>query len=62
VFEWNFNPGAKGVGTDKIMEKGSDDWNTYRTDKCDPIRESDCIDCMACETACPTLAIKINPV
>ena len=62
VFEWNFNPGEKGVGTDKIMERGSDDWNNYRTDKCDPIRESDCIDCMACETACPTLAIKINPV
>ena len=62
VFEWNFNPGAKGVGTDKIMERGSDDWNNYRTDKCDPIREQDCIYCMACETACPTLAIKINPV
>mgnify|MGYP006269788523 CR=1 FL=1 len=29
--------------------------------KSDAIRESDCIDCMACETACPTKAIKINP-
>lgn len=61
VFEWNFTPGAKGTGNDKVMAAGGDDYNKYRTDKCDPIREPDCIDCMACETACPTKAIKINP-
>jgi NAD-dependent dihydropyrimidine dehydrogenase PreA subunit len=60
VFEWNFNPGAKGTGNHKPMEAGGAEYNQYRTDKCDPIRESDCIDCMACETACPTLAIKIT--
>lgn len=61
VFEWILNAGQKGSGKDKILENGSDEWNKYRTDKCDPIRESDCIDCMACETACPVLAIKITP-
>jgi NAD-dependent dihydropyrimidine dehydrogenase PreA subunit len=29
--------------------------------KSDPARESDCIACMACETQCPTQAIKITP-
>ena len=33
----------------------------YRTDKCDPVRESECIFCMACESVCPTRAIKITP-
>ncbi len=61
VFEWNFNPGNKGTGTDTVFPQGSEEWAKYRTDKCDPIREADCIDCMACETACPTLAIKITP-
>jgi len=27
--------------------------------KADPVRESDCIYCMACETQCPVQAIKI---
>jgi len=61
VFEWNFNAGAKGTGQHKPIEQGTPEYDEYRTDKCDPIRESDCIDCMACETACPTLAIKITP-
>lgn len=29
--------------------------------KADPVRESDCIFCMACEAACPVNAIKITP-
>jgi len=29
--------------------------------KSDPIREPDCIFCMACEVQCPTQAIKITP-
>ena len=29
--------------------------------KSDPVREPDCINCMACETQCPTQAIKITP-
>ena len=61
VFEWAFNPGVKGTGNDKIMPKGGEDWDKYRTDKSDPVREPDCIDCMACEVACPTHAIKITP-
>ncbi|MBI4415856.1 MAG: ferredoxin family protein [Euryarchaeota archaeon] len=61
VFEWYLNPGAKGVGNDKALAPGSDEWQLFRTDKSDPILEADCIDCMACETACPTLAIKITP-
>ncbi len=28
--------------------------------KADPIREPDCIYCLACETQCPVLAIKIS--
>ena len=27
----------------------------------DPMREQDCIQCLACETQCPTQAIKITP-
>src|ERR671921_1416512 len=30
------------------------------TDKSDPVRESDCIWCMACVTVCPTTAIKVD--
>ncbi len=61
VFEWQLNPGAKGTGTDKVLEKNSSEWMEWRTDKSEPIRENDCIDCMACESACPTKAIKISP-
>ncbi len=28
--------------------------------KSDPVREKDCIQCLACETQCPTKAIKIT--
>ena len=58
VFEWLLNPGQAGTGKDKILENGSDEWKQYRTDKSEPIREMDCIFCMACETSCPTHAIK----
>ncbi|MGI9010354.1 MAG: 4Fe-4S dicluster domain-containing protein, partial [Nitrososphaeraceae archaeon] len=30
------------------------------TDKSDPVREHDCIWCMACVTVCPTTAIKVD--
>jgi len=30
--------------------------------KSDPVREKDCIQCMACEIQCPTQAIKITPL
>ncbi|MFQ6134549.1 MAG: ferredoxin family protein [Nitrososphaerales archaeon] len=49
VFEWAKNPG----------NSGQDDRLDY-TDKSDPIREADCIWCMACVTACPTQAIKVD--
>jgi NAD-dependent dihydropyrimidine dehydrogenase PreA subunit len=29
--------------------------------KSDPVRESECIQCLACEVQCPTQAIKITP-
>lgn len=29
--------------------------------KSDPVRQADCIQCLACETQCPTQAIKIYP-
>jgi len=61
VFEWELAPGTWGTGKDTKVEKDSERWGKYRTDKCDPIREDDCIDCMACETACPVLSIKITP-
>ena len=49
VFEWWMNPG----------NSGQDDRLDYR-DKSDPTREADCIFCMACVTACPTQAIKVD--
>ncbi|MDA4122992.1 MAG: 4Fe-4S binding protein [Thaumarchaeota archaeon] len=60
VFEWFLNPGQSGTGKEKIVEKGTPEWDKYRTDKSDPVREADCIFCMACETSCPTLSIKIT--
>ena len=60
VFEWTLNPGQAGTGKDKVLEQGSPEYDQYRCDKCDPIREPDCIFCMACETSCPTQCIKIT--
>lgn len=61
VYEWALNPGQIGTGNDHKIEKGSEEWNIYRTDKTDMVREKDCIFCMACETVCPVQAIKITP-
>jgi NAD-dependent dihydropyrimidine dehydrogenase PreA subunit len=61
LYEWALNPGQIGTGRDKKVEKGSKDWETYRTDKTDMVREKDCIFCMACEPVCPVQAIKITP-
>jgi NAD-dependent dihydropyrimidine dehydrogenase PreA subunit len=60
VFEWLLNPGQAGTGKDKVLEAGSPEYNQYRSDKCEPVREADCIFCMACETSCPTQSIKIT--
>ncbi|MDA4128032.1 MAG: 4Fe-4S binding protein [Thaumarchaeota archaeon] len=60
VFEWALNPGQAGTGKDKIVEKGTPEWDVWRSDKSDMVREMDCIFCMACETSCPTLSIKIT--
>jgi NAD-dependent dihydropyrimidine dehydrogenase PreA subunit len=60
VFEWLLNPGKSGSGND-LWPLPQDLHDKYRTDKADPIRENDCIFCMACETSCPVSAIKINP-
>lgn len=61
LFEWTLNPGQMGTGNDKNIAGDKDMFAKYRTDKCDPIRESECIFCMACESVCPTRAIKITP-
>ncbi|MHB1867502.1 MAG: 4Fe-4S dicluster domain-containing protein [Nitrososphaerales archaeon] len=62
VFAWFLKGDGKGGSGEEVkIEKGSDKWNKYRTDKIDPLREADCIYCMACETICPTAAIKITP-
>lgn len=60
VFEWLLNPGQAGTSKDKVLQAGSPEYNQYRSDKCDPVREADCIFCMACETSCPTQSIKIT--
>jgi NAD-dependent dihydropyrimidine dehydrogenase PreA subunit len=60
VYEWALNPGQIGTGRDHLIEKGSAEWDKYRTDKTDMVREQDCIFCMACETVCPVQAIKIT--
>jgi len=60
LFEWALNPGQMGTGKDKPIQQGSEEWTKYRTDKSDPVREPDCIFCMACETSCPVQAIKIT--
>src|SRR5437899_119384 len=49
VFEWLQNPG----------KSGKDERAGY-ADKSDPVREADCIFCMACVTVCPTTAIKVD--
>jgi NAD-dependent dihydropyrimidine dehydrogenase PreA subunit len=49
VFEWTKNPGFS--GTDEKLDL---------TDKAAPVRESDCIWCMACVTVCPTEAVKVD--
>ena len=60
VFEWLLNPGQSKTGREKVVEKGTPEWDKYRTDKSDPVREADCIFCMSCETSCPTQCIKIT--
>ena len=60
VFEWLLNPGQAGTGKDKGIAQGTPVGDQYRTVKCEPNREMDCIFCMACETSCPTQAIKIT--
>ncbi|AKA48078.1 ferredoxin [uncultured archaeon] len=61
LFEWELNSGEMGTGNDKDISSDKELYDKYRTDKCDPIRESECIFCMACESVCPTRAIKITP-
>ena len=60
VYEWALNTGQSGSGKDMVLAPGSPDWQAWRCDKSEPIREKDCIYCMACETSCPTQCIKIT--
>ncbi len=61
LFEWALNPGQSGTGNDKPIADDKELYAKYRTDKSNSVRETECIFCMACESVCPTLAIKINP-
>ena len=47
---------ATSAGTGSTVKEERKDY----TDKADPIREHDCIWCMACVTVCPTQAIKVD--
>ena len=49
VFEWYKNPG-------KVLRRDRLDY----TDKANPVKEADCIWCMACVDVCPTKAIKVD--
>ncbi len=51
VYEWALNSGQSGSGKDMILAPNSPDWQAWRSDKSDPVREKDCIYCMACETS-----------
>lgn len=53
VFEWMDTPGTN----PHKLYPDLPPLNSER--KADPIRENDCIFCMACETQCPVQAIKI---
>jgi NAD-dependent dihydropyrimidine dehydrogenase PreA subunit len=59
VFEWALDPGQAGTGKNTDVPKGSPEWDVYRCDKSDPVREPDCIFCMACEVSCTTSCIKV---
>ncbi|MEM2210292.1 MAG: 4Fe-4S binding protein [Nitrososphaerales archaeon] len=55
VYEWVDTPGhdPRAIYPDSPPPKAER--------KADPVRESDCIFCLACETQCPVKAIKIFP-
>jgi NAD-dependent dihydropyrimidine dehydrogenase PreA subunit len=47
-------------GTTVAVDWGDSPGHPVSEKKSDPVREQDCIKCMACETQCPTQAIKIT--
>ncbi len=59
-FEWALAEGKTGKGNDLQIEDGSELWMKYRTDKADPVNESECIYCNACVVACPAGAISVS--
>jgi len=65
VFQWyrtEKDIPAKDVSGQTFEGTGSDvkDERKDQTDKADPIREHDCIWCMACVSVCPPQAIKVD--
>ncbi len=65
VFQWyrtEKDISAKDVIEQTFAGTGSDvkDERKDLTDKADPIREHDCIWCMACVSVCPPAAIKVD--
>ncbi len=67
VFQWyrtEKDIPAKDVVGQTFAGTGSDikDERKDLTDKADPIREHDCIWCMACVSVCPPQAIKVDQI
>ena len=67
VFQWyrtEKDIPAKDIVGQTFAGTGSDikDERKDLTDKADPIREHDCIWCMACVSICPTQAIKVDQI
>ena len=65
VFQWyrtEKDIAAKDVVSQTFAGTGSDNKDERKdlTDKADPIREHDCIWCMACVSVCPPQAIKVD--
>lgn len=52
----NANATSEGTGENSLRDGRKKDY----TDKSDPIREHDCIWCMACVSVCPPQAIKLD--
>jgi NAD-dependent dihydropyrimidine dehydrogenase PreA subunit len=67
VFQWyrtEKDIPAKDIVGQTFAGTGSDIKNERKdlTDKADPIREHDCIWCMACVSVCPPQAIKVDQI
>ena len=68
LYEWTRTDNDIPTGTRWRISLGSGNGSTDKegrvdyTDKSDPIREQDCIWCMACVAVCPPQAIKVESI